>query len=200
MNFGEILIKIQNFSFTKNASENIVCEIVAILPRRRLVEALLASDTIWCGKSLSSLTQVMAYCHGITWSNVYHLPLCHKAWPGGKWMKHRSFTLNTLRLRQNCHYFTDNIFKCIFLNENIWFLLKISLNFVPKVRNNNVTALVQIMVWCRPGDKPLSEAMTVSLLTHIYITRPQWVNSIGGNFFSSLPGMLFSQASYTLIG
>ena len=32
------------------------------------------------------------------------------------------------------------------------------------------------MAWRRPGDKPLSEAMMVSLLTHICITRPQWVN------------------------
>ena len=32
-NYSEILIKIQNFSFTKNAFENIVCETVAILFR-----------------------------------------------------------------------------------------------------------------------------------------------------------------------
>ena len=31
------------------------------------------------------------------------------------------------------------------------------------------------MVWRRPGDKPLSEPMMVSLLTHICVTRPQWV-------------------------
>ena len=30
-NVSEMLIKIQNFSFTKNASENIVCEMAAIL-------------------------------------------------------------------------------------------------------------------------------------------------------------------------
>ena len=32
------------------------------------------------------------------------------------------------------------------------------------------------MAWRRPGDKPLSEPMMASLLTHICITRPQWVN------------------------
>ena len=32
------------------------------------------------------------------------------------------------------------------------------------------------MAWRRPGDKPLSEPMLVSLLTHICVTRPQWVN------------------------
>ena len=28
------------------------------------------------------------------------------------------------------------------------------------------------MAWRRPGDKPLSGPMMVSLLTHIYVTRP----------------------------
>ena len=32
------------------------------------------------------------------------------------------------------------------------------------------------MAWRRPGDKSLSELMMVSLLTHICVTRPQWVN------------------------
>ena len=41
---------------------------------------------------------------------------------------------------------------------------------------NNITALVQIMAWRRLGDKPLSEPMMVNLLTHICVTRPQWVN------------------------
>ena len=63
----------------------------------------------------------------------------------------------------------------IFLNENIWIPIKISLKFVPKGRINNIPALVQIMAWRRPGDKPLSEPMMVSLPTHIYVTRPQWV-------------------------
>ena len=34
---------------------------------------------------------------------------------------------------------------------------------------------VQIMAWCRPGDEPLFEPMTVSLLTQICVTWPQWV-------------------------
>ena len=32
------------------------------------------------------------------------------------------------------------------------------------------------MVWCRSRDKPLSEPITVSLLTHICVTRPPWAN------------------------
>ena len=50
------------------------------------------------------------------------------------------------------------------------------LKFVPKYPICNTPALVQIMAWRRPGDKPLSEPMMVSLLMHICVTRPQWVN------------------------
>ena len=85
--------------------------------------------------------------------------------------------LDTLRPRQTYRHFADDILKWIFLNENVWILLNISLKFVPKVQINNVPALDQIMAWCRPGDKPLSEPMMVWLLTHISVTRPQWVNS-----------------------
>ena len=70
---------------------------------------------------------------------------------------------NTLRPRQDGRHFPDDIFKCIFLNENARISLKISLKVVPKVRINNIPALVQIMAWRRPGDKPLSEPMMVSL-------------------------------------
>ena len=59
--------------------------------------------------------------------------------------------------------------------ENEWILLKISLKFIPKVRISNIPELVEIMAWRRPGDKPLSEPMMVSLLTHVCVTRPQWV-------------------------
>ena len=84
--------------------------------------------------------------------------------------------LNTLRPRQNGRRFTD-VFKCIFLNENVCIMIKISLNFVPKGPINSVPALVQTMAWSRPGEKPLSEPMMVSLPTHICVTQPQWVNA-----------------------
>ena len=86
-----------------------------------------------------------------------------------------SFLLNTLRTRQNGRHFTDDIFKRIFLYENIGISIKILLKFVPNDPINNIPALVQIMAWRRPGDKPLSETMLVILLTHICVTRPQWV-------------------------
>ena len=87
--------------------------------------------------------------------------------------------INTLRSRQNGRHFADDIFKCIFLNENIWISIKISLKLVPKGPINNIPALVQIMACRLPGDKPLSELMVASLLTHICVTRPQWVKTMG---------------------
>ena len=68
-------------------------------------------------------------------------------------------------------HFADDIFRCIFLNENVWISSKISLTFVHKILINNIPALIQVMAWRRPCYKPLSEPMMVSLLTHICITR-----------------------------
>ena len=90
-----------------------------------------------------------------------------------------SWWVNTLRPRQNGRRFADDTFKCIFLNENVRISIKISLKFVPKISINNIPALVQIMAWRRLGDKPLSEPMMVGLLTHIYVTRPQWIKEKG---------------------
>ena len=73
--------------------------------------------------------------------------------------------------------FQTFFFKCISLNENEWISPRISLKFVPKVRINNIPALVQIMAWRRLGDKPLSGPTMVSLLTYICVTRPQWVSN-----------------------
>ena len=88
------------------------------------------------------------------------------------------YCINTLRPRQNERHFADDMFKCIFLNENAWIPMEISLKFVPKGPINKIPALFQIMAWRRPGDKPLSETMLVSLLAHKCVTRPQWVKHV----------------------
>ena len=56
--------------------------------------------------------------------------------------------------------------------------IKISLKLIPKGPINNIPALVQIMAWHRPGDKPLSEPVMVRLPRYICVTRPQWVKKI----------------------
>ena len=57
--------------------------------------------------------------------------------------------VNTLRPTQNGRHFPDDIFKCIFLNENVRLPIKISLKFVPKGPINKIPAFVQIMAWRR---------------------------------------------------
>ena len=114
-------------------------------------------------------------------------------WSDGVFMLKQALTFNTLRPRQNDCRFADDIFKCIVLNENVWISIKISLKFVPYGSISYIPALVQIMAWRRPGDKPLFESMMVSLPTYICVTRPQWVNltikmgvNESYNFFSKL--------------
>ena len=86
------------------------------------------------------------------------------------------YIINTLRRRQNFPSFADHIFKCIFLTEDAWISLKISFKFIRKFWINNIPTLPQVMAWRRPGEKPLSEAMMVSSLTHVCGTRGKWVN------------------------
>ena len=68
-------------------------------------------------------------------------------------------TINALRPRPNRRHFADDIFKPIFLNETVRILINISVKFVPRGQINNIPTLVQIMAWCKTGDKPLFEPM-----------------------------------------
>ena len=105
--------------------------------------------------------------------------------------------VNTLRPRQNRRHFADDTFKRIFLNENFRISIKISLKFVPKGPINNIPALVQIMAWRRPGDKPLSEPMMDNLPTHICVTWLQWVNWTNG---TDTAWQLWMMPDYTKLG
>ena len=113
----------------------------------------------WCGKK--------RHAHRRHRGTILSLPQC----------------VNTLRPRQNGRHFADDILKCIFLNENVWILIEISLKFVSRRPIDNIPALVWIMAWRRPGDKPLSEPMMVCLLTHIWVTQSQWVKTLSRFLF-----------------
>ena len=51
-------------------------------------------------------------------------------------------SVNTLRPRQYGRHFADDILKFIFLNENVWIPIEISLKIVPKGPIDNIPALV----------------------------------------------------------
>ena len=95
---------------------------------------------------------------------------CANLWPGAV----IRILINTLRPRQDGRRFPDDTFERIFLKDKVITLIKTLLKFVPNGPINNIPALVQIMAWRRPGDKPLSEPMMVRSPTHICVTRPQW--------------------------
>ena len=94
------------------------------------------------------------------------------------WFNYDCLVFNKLRPRQNGCNFSDDISNCIFWNENGWISITISLKFVPKGPIDNIPPLIRIMAWCWPGDKPLSEPMMDNLLTHICVSRTQWVKVI----------------------
>ena len=157
-------------------------------------------DVIPCAETrlfrgcLNSMRSQIARFMGPTWGQQdpggpHELFLCFQ-----KWMQHAKGCKKNVHLPkptkiifQAIHVSVAPIFKHIeaetkfdaisqttFSSAFSWILIKISLKFVPI---NNIPTLVQIVVWHRPGDKPLSEPMMVSLSTHICVTRPQWVEN-----------------------
>ena len=88
------------------------------------------------------------------------------------------FCSKSLWPRQNGCHSSGNISKCIFLNENVWISIEISLKFVPKDPINNIPALDQIKACHLFGNKPLSESIMARLLTHIWVTGPQRVKPL----------------------
>ena len=90
------------------------------------------------------------------------------------WLLHQ--TIHFVTILCNNLWCSDSFARDIVIMQwIIIYRIKISLKFVPKVAVNNIPALVQMLAWCYPGDKPLSEPMMVSLPTHICVAWLQWV-------------------------
>ena len=73
----------------------------------------------------------------------------------------RIYANNTthLPLDKMADTFADDLFKHIFLNENVRISIEISLKLCPRGSNDNKSTLIQVMAWRRTGDNPLSEQM-----------------------------------------
>ena len=63
-----------------------------------------------------------------------------------------------------------------FFNENVCISFNISLKYVSNDPWNDISSLFWIMAWRWPGNMPLSEPLVISLMMHICVTRPQWIN------------------------
>ena len=118
----------------------------------------------------STLVKVMDWCHQAT---NHYLSWC---WPRDMlpygfirphWVKSICAWWYLLKLKHFRFLRFSWTHQMLFLDENVRILIKISLKFVPKGPVNNIPALVQIMAWHQPGDKPLSAPMMVRFLTHI---------------------------------
>ena len=96
--------------------------------------------------------------------------------PGTCWKYSSSGHWLYVKLYRLYHYMNYQWF--MFVPELIYKNYIISVKFVTKGPINNFPALVQIMAWCRPSDRPLSEPMRVRLPTHICVIRPQWVKTM----------------------
>ena len=58
----------------------------------------------------------------------------------------------------------DDIFNCIFLNGNDRIPIQISLKYVLGSPVDHKPTLVQVMAWCRTGDKPLPGPMMTQFI------------------------------------
>ena len=90
---------------------------------------------------------------------------CHKDHHKLIWSAADSHNIKILRLRKKWPPFCRWHFQMHFLETCI--LIQISLKFIPECPTDNESALVQVMAWCRTGDKPLP--LPVQRYIHIYI-------------------------------
>ena len=83
------------------------------------------------------------------WNEVPHFSYEYNTWPHSTSVYNhvskqalKIALINTLRSRRKRGHFADNIFKCIFLNENALTSIQISQKFIPMGPVNNMPALV----------------------------------------------------------
>ena len=98
-----------------------------------------------CGKiSLFWVDQDVLYLYiPCVWSFCWSHKIIENGWEGHV-KSGGILSVNTLMRRQNGWHFTEDIFQCIFLNDDIWILIYLALKFVPKSQIKNITALVHL--------------------------------------------------------
>ena len=169
-NFTEILTKIQNFSFTKMhmkissakrqpscpGGDELSCIFFQFVSHLvKLTEQCTKSQLIWPHQQrILTWTsyQIFPRTHKCTFSLFLQfleteMVLIFETIPCGK--QGHIFTVCSISLvnssspgQNGCHFTLYAIFRCIFVNENVCILIKISLKFVPKGPVDNKQALV----------------------------------------------------------
>ena len=155
----------------------------------------------WLHSSLNQFWHISSYLRTLslietgtilsTWTN-----------PGDRLFDITDRGVTTLKLLT--HWGRDKmatIFQTTFSNAFSWmkmykFRLRFHWSLFPIVQLT-IPALVPIMAWRRPGDKPLSEPMMASLLMHICVTWPQWVKTSYYISLDSLNNVVRTMKIYT---
>ena len=81
--------------------------------------------------------------------------------------------LNTLKPEQNSSHFSDNIFKCTFLNENLN-LKKKTLKHVYTFQLTKESSLVQIMAWCCHLNQCWPRCLALLVMTLPHQVKRYW--------------------------
>ena len=104
-----------------------------------------------------SLVQMMA-CR-VTYGDLSR-PQCVESWKCKKNKTNNNETVNIWNALGDSNHFVNALRPFCRRHFQMHFLsIKSSLKFIPKVPIDNKPALIHIMAWRRPGDKPLSEPM-----------------------------------------
>ena len=82
------------------------------------------------------------------------------------------------RLNKMTDNLADDIFRCNFVNENIWMLNKISSKYVWECQIDNKSTLIRVTAWRRAGDKPSPEPMD-ALVSDIFRSPPVRISRCG---------------------
>ena len=136
-------------------------------------------------------------CAGIAMTKCEWVPCIHRT---STWR-----VKSTLRLRQNGHHFTDAIFKCIFLNENVWILIKFywslfvgsNWQFSSIVSDNGLAPFrQQAIIWTNEGS---NDGIYASLCLNELNARQQYLQCIGSGDTSRAISHIYIYISITLL-
>ena len=85
-------------------------------------------------------------------------------------------SLNSSIPGQNDRHFGRREFQMHFVGWNDRILIRISLKFVPRSPIDNMPALVQIMAWCRTGDKHSKHCeVHTGIVCYWYVITTEWL-------------------------
>ena len=129
------------------------------------------AESLKTSRSASMVSDIWVVCFfGSDWHEFVSVRCEVNTWTNDEsiqWHIDASSVLNLLThlpLDKMAAILADDNFKCIFFNENYRIMIQISLKYVPRSPIDNKSALVQVMVWRRSGDKPLPEPMLTQFI------------------------------------